>query len=483
MTPRPSGKLDKMRAALKASADALNIEYTEDKIGNVCLKKKGSPGFENATGVVIQCHMDMVCTKTDDCKLNFDTDPIEAYIDGEWLKAKNTTLGADDGIGVAAGLALMEHPNLKHGPIEILITVDEETSMGGAIELAKAPFLSNKILINVDSEEDHRICIGCAGGFGKTVTVDMDRVTLPADSFKVHRLNISGLCGGHSGIEIHLGRANAVQLICRILNFLISEKKIAVQLVEMGEGNNAMNSIPPHADCTVAVPKGQSELFEESVRNYWLNFILPEFKDIEPKMHFEPTAVPTFSFTETKVCSVESTQLLVAVMMQLPHGVIRMSPTVEGLVQTSIAFSQMKLSEEATKAECGVFARSMSMNEMLDLNRKIDCMLTLFGDNKKVEISECQSLFPGWDPVTTSPALEHCKNAHLALFKEHADVYAVHAGLECGLIKDKYPKMDCVSIGPHIKGAHSTDEKLEIATVPGFYDWLVETVARIAVKP
>merc|ERR1719334_377685 len=191
MTPRPSGQLDKMRAALKATADALKIEYTEDKIGNVCLKKPGSPGFENATGVVIQCHMDMVCTKTDDCKLNFDTDPIEAYIDGEWLKAKNTTLGADDGIGVAAGLALMEHPNLKHGPIEILITVDEETSMGGAIELAKAPFLQNKVLINVDSEEDHRICIGCAGGFGKTVTVDMDRVTLPADSFKVHRLNIS----------------------------------------------------------------------------------------------------------------------------------------------------------------------------------------------------------------------------------------------------------------------------------------------------
>ena len=211
--------------------------------------------------------------------MNFDTDPIEAFIDGDWLKAKNTTLGADDGIGVAAGLALMEHPNLKHGPIEILITVDEETSMGGAIELAKAPFLSNKVLINVDSEEDHRICIGCAGGFGKEVTINMDRVSLadaadefgsrPVGEFKVHRLNISGLCGGHSGIEIHLGRANAVQLLSRILEFLISEKQIAVQLVEMGEGGNAMNSIPPHADCMVAVPKKQSDALEEAVCTFW----------------------------------------------------------------------------------------------------------------------------------------------------------------------------------------------------------------------
>jgi len=172
-TPRPSTKLDKMRAALKKTADLLNIEYTQDKIGNVCLKKQGSKGYENAPGVVIQCHMDMVCTKTDDHKFDFDTDPIEAYIEdnGEWLKAKNTTLGADDGIGVAAGLALMEHPNLKHGPIELLITVDEETTMVGAMKLSKAPFLSNKILINVDSEEVNRICIGCAGGFNKQFIV------------------------------------------------------------------------------------------------------------------------------------------------------------------------------------------------------------------------------------------------------------------------------------------------------------------------
>eukprot|EP01083_Nonionella_stella_P237529 833179_1 len=191
-TPRPSGKLDKMRAALKATAVLLNIEYTQDEIGNVCLKKPGSKGYEDATGVVIQCHMDMVCTKTDDCKFDFDNDPIQAYVDDGWLKARNTTLGADDGIGVAAGLALMEHPGLVHGPIELLITVDEETGMDGAIYLAKSPFLQNKVLINVDSEEVNRICIGCAGGFDKKVSVKMNR-SLTNNDYKAYSMNVTGL--------------------------------------------------------------------------------------------------------------------------------------------------------------------------------------------------------------------------------------------------------------------------------------------------
>eukprot|EP01084_Bolivina_argentea_P049292 90672_1 len=479
-TPRPSHKLDKMRNALKRTANLLNIEYTQDKIGNVCLKKKGSKGYENAPGVVIQCHMDMVCTKTDDHKFDFDNDPIEAYIEGEYLKANKTTLGADDGIGIAAGLALMEHPNLIHGPIELLITVDEESNMAGAINLAKFPFLQNKILINVDSEDSHRICIGCAGGFKKTFNITMNKYLFKnSNKYKVFNINISGLLGGHTGIQIHLGRANAIKLLCRILNYLILDKKIDLQLIDIC-GGNAQNAIPSYAKCNVAISEKLKNVFEESLQEYWLNYILPEFKDIETTIHIDCKPIINFSFNDIQICDIKSTNILVSLMMNLPNGVIRMSPNVNGLVQTSIAFTQLNFTKDSNKAFCGLKARSMSMNEMLELNRKIDSLVILFGNECKIDVSECVSLYPGWDPVTVSPALDNCKQAHIALFGEEAEVYAVHAGLECGLIKNVYPKMDCVSIGPSIKGAHSTDEKLEIKTVEVFYQWLVETVTRIA---
>eukprot|EP01084_Bolivina_argentea_P049296 90678_1 len=478
-TPRPSGKLDKMRNVLKSLANKLGVTYNVDKVGNVCLRKPGSKNYENAPGVIIQCHMDMVCTKTDDCKFDFDTDPIKAYICNEWLKANNTTLGADDGIGIAAGLALMEHPNLIHGNIELLITVDEETTMGGAHGLAKAPFLQNKILINVDSEESNRICIGCAGGFNKKFTVKMNRLLMNKNEYKVYNINISGLCGGHTGIQIHLGKANAIQLLCRILNYLILDKKMDIRFVDIC-GGNAQNAIPCYANCNIVIDAKSCEIFEEAVQLYWLNYILPEFKDIETKMHIDSKPMVNFSFKDNKICDVKSSKILVALMMNLPHGVMRMSPNVNGLVQTSIAFSELSLKSDSDESCCGLFARSMSMNEMRELNRKLDSLIYLFGDNCGIQITECGDLFPGWDPVVSSPALDNCKRAHVALYGDMPEVYAVHAGLECGLIKNVYPKMDCVSIGPSIKGAHSTDEKLEIKTVEVFYQWLVETVTRIA---
>eukprot|EP01084_Bolivina_argentea_P293650 505076_1 len=420
-TPRPSFKLDKMRTALKATADLLKIEYTQDDTGNVCLKKPPSKGYEEATGVVIQCHMDMVCTKTDDCKHDFDNDPIEAYVDGEWLKARNTTLGADDGIGVAAGLALMEHPNLVHGPIELLITVDEESGLGGAKGLAEAPFLQNNVLINVDSEENNRVCVGCAGGFYKTLKVQVNKslVSNADNQYKVYSMNVTGLCGGHTGIQIHLGRANAIQLLCRMLNYLILDKKIGVQLVDIS-GGNAANAIPCYSKCNLLIPKDSCDVFEESIQDYWLNYILPEFKDTESKMHMDSDAVTDFAFKDTKVCDAKSTQILISVMMNLPHGVIRMSPSVEGLVQTSIAFSEMNLKRDSDEAECGLKARSMSMNELLELNRKLDSLGVLFATHS-VTMSEAKALYPGWDPVMSSAALQHCKTAHIALFGQTPD--------------------------------------------------------------
>ena len=419
---------------------------------------------------------------TEDCKFDFDNDPIQAYINDEgWLKAHGTTLGADDGIGVAAGLALMEHPNLIHGPIELLITVDEETSMVGAKQLAKAPFLTQKILINVDSEEDHRICIGCAGGFEKTFKVKMNKSLIKnKDKYKVFKINIKDLCGGHTGIQIQLGRANAIQLLCRILNYLTKNKKIGIKLVEIS-GGNAMNAIPSYSNCTIIVLSDDSNKYEEAIQEYWLNYILPEFKDIDSKMHMDSQYILDFEFDKIQVCDLKSTQILISLMMNLPHGVVRNSPSVKGLVQTSIAFSLLNMKHTDNIAVCGTFARSMSMNEMLELDRKLNSLIDLF-IGCDIEIGECADLFPGWEPVITSPALNSCKDSHIALFGKEADVYAVHAGLECGLIKDKYPDMDCISIGPYIEGAHSTDEKLQLKTVLPFYNWLVETVTRIAQK-
>eukprot|EP01083_Nonionella_stella_P280561 954433_1 len=281
-TPRPSGKLDKMRNVLKSLANKLGVTYNVDKVGNVCLRKPGSKNYENAPGVIIQCHMDMVCTKTtDDFKFDFENDSIKAYIDQDikWLKAENTTLGADDGIGIAAGLSLFEHPNLIHGPIELLITIDEETTMLGAQQLSAKPFLKNNILINVDSEDDHKICIGCAGAFNKEIVLYMNTQTLN-NQCTVYNICISGLRGGHTGVDIHLGRANALKLICRLLNYLISDKKIKLQLIEMS-GGNAPNAIPSYAKCCVAIPNKLIHKFEEYALYYWNTFIIKEFCAIE----------------------------------------------------------------------------------------------------------------------------------------------------------------------------------------------------------
>jgi len=224
------------------------------------------------------------------------------------------------------------------------------------------------------------------------------------------------LNGGHTGIQIHLGRANAIILLSRILNYLIAEKKINVRLVEM-QGGNAGNAIPSTSHCTLVIESASSNAFEEAVQEYWLNYILPEYKDIESKMHIDSQPVVDFAFKDTKVCDVKTSNVLVSVMMNLPHGVLRWSPSVDGLVQTSIAFSEFELKKDSDVAVCGLFARSMAMNEMLEVNRRIDSLKALFGQEVGIEISECKNLFPGWDPVMSSPALDKCKNAHIALFR------------------------------------------------------------------
>mmetsp|Transcript_95173 Transcript_95173/g.116523 ORF Transcript_95173/g.116523 Transcript_95173/m.116523 type:complete len:587 (+) Transcript_95173:62-1822(+) len=481
-TPRPSGKLNKIHNALKDVAKILDVEYNEDTIGNVVLRKKATKGYENSKGIIIQCHMDMVTTKTEDSKFDFENDGIQGYIseNGKLLKAKKTTLGADDGIGVASGLALLEDPYVKHGPLEVLITVDEETTMGGAINIDKKPFLKGSVYINVDSEESNSICVGCAGGFGKHVKVNMEmneHKSNELESKLCYEINLKDLNGGHTGIQIHEGRANAIICLARILNYLINDKNIDISIAEMN-GGNAQNAIPSYSSVKFIIDKKHQNLLETSVKQYWDINIINEFKEIEPsmKMFCKPCNINN----KMNIGSIESSKTLIELILNLPNGVIRMNPSVSGLVQTSISLSIIKLSNTDTQACIELFGRSPSMDEMKDLNRKIDCLIRLSGNN--VECSGMLNEFPGWDPNMNSYALDICKQAHESLFNKKPHVYAVHAGLECGLIMDKYPNIDCISIGPTILGAHSTDERLEIDTVLPFYNWLRETVQLISDK-
>lgn len=393
---------------------------------------------------------------------------------------------------MAAGLALMEDPCIDHGPLEILITVDEETTMIGAIEL-QSKWLKNQYLINVDSEESHRICIGCAGGFEKYIEVPMINNSDITDmSVLAFKLNISGLLGGHTGIEIHVGRANAIILMARLLNYMMIDllsKSDAQMCLKSFNGGNAANAIPCYCNCELLLIGDQSLDFEKVITDFWCTNIVPEYSDIEKNMQMK--CIPIDNKTDDNfICDFQSTQSFINLMMILPHGVIRMSTSVNGLVQTSVAFSlvEYKAGKCNGFAKCTLFCRSSSMKELADFDRKMQSMIHLCNagficnknDERLLIASDMCNSFCGWDPNTKSSLLNECKIAHLSSFGFEADVYAVHAGLECGLIMEKYPDMDCISIGPTILHAHSTDEKIDLRTVADFYQWLRETVTRIA---
>eukprot|EP00124_Ichthyophonus_hoferi_P000197 Ihof_evm4s7 gene=Ihof_evmTU4s7 len=441
-TPRPSGHLDLIKGKLTEVAAKLGFESEQDATGNIVIRKPAGPGYEKAPTICLQCHMDMVASKNEGVAHEFTTDPIQAHVDGEWLKADNTTLGADDGIGMATCLSLLEETK-PLPPLELLFTVEEETDMSGAMGLAPYPFLKANTMFNVDNEDEHVVCIGCAGGFEREVRLTIEREPL-ASSMELLELRIVGLKGGHSGADIHRGHGNPIQWMTRILH---AAQSLGPRLVALKAGMG-INAIPRECSATVAVESQQANTLRELLQK--------EMSILQKEYHaVETNAVLTINGTNTATSqplTLTSMQKVLDLLANLPHGVLRMSLAVPGLVESSIAFTLASLTE--TYLTGYLFFRSSSASHMKAYSHTLDGLARMAGATTTPDTNT----FPGWNPDTSSAALKALIDTHQKMFQNPPKVEGVHAGLECGIIQERYPNMDCVSLGPQILGAHSPDE-------------------------
>lgn len=462
--PRPSKKEQKAVQYVLNVIKEFGLEYEQDSFGNILVKKPASPGFENRKKVCIQGHIDMVCEKNSDVQHDFDNDPIQPYIDGDWVKAKGTTLGADNGIGVAAALAIMESKDIQHGPLEFLFTLDEETGLTGASNL-KPGFVTADILLNLDSEEDGSFYIGCSGGKDTEGKFFYKKENVPSDTVG-YKIKVTGLKGGHSGLDIHLGRGNAIKILNRLLWSLLNQFEIRLSRIE---GGSKRNAIPREAFAELVVAKNRADELEGFV-NYYNTIVKSENATVEPnlKVEFERTDIPEFVIDKP-------TQMnLLNALYALPHGVIKMSADLPDLVETSTNLATVTFGDTIT---VGTSQRSSVESEKEDVVVMNRCAFLLA--NAEVKHGDG---YPGWKPDINSEILKVMKDVYKSLYGREPEVKAIHAGLECGIIKEKYPSMDMISFGPTIMGAHSPDERVQISTVQRFYDLLLEVLKNIPVK-
>ena len=464
--PRPSKKEEKVIAYLLEFAKKHNLEAKKDEAGNVLIIKEATKGKENLPTVILQGHIDMVAEKNNDTVHDFEKDPIETYIDGEWLKAKGTTLGADNGVGVAAALAILAADNIEHGKLECLFTVDEETGLTGAYALGK-DFLKGDILINLDTEEEGEVYIGCAGGKITTATFTYTQETVPANYFWF-RVDVKGLNGGHSGSEIHKGLGNANKIITRYLWELSRKYDFALAEIDGGNLHNAI-AREAYAIAGVAYNKKENVIVE-------LNTLAPEIeaelKAIDPnlKMVVESTDAPKF------VIDKDTTTNLLNGLLACPHGVLGMSFDIPGLVETSTNMASVKM-KEGNKIVITTSQRS-STNSLKDYAGNIvNAVFTL----AKAEVVHSAG-YPGWRPNPDSKVLAVAKESYKKLFGKEPEIMAIHAGLECGLFLEKYPHLDMISCGPTIRDAHSPDEKVHIPSVEKWWDFLLDILKSIPAK-
>ena len=460
--PRPSKKEGKMISYLLDFGSKHQLETLQDEVGNVLIRKNASPGMDNRKAVTLQSHIDMVCEKNSDLEFNFENDGINARIDGGWVKAKGTTLGADDGIGVAAQLALLASNDIKHGPIECLFTIDEETGLTGAFGL-KPGFLTGEILLNLDSEDDGELYIGCAGGRDSVITFSYTKENTPPDH-KAYKINVSGLSGGHSGDDINKGKANANKILNRIL--WSATKNSGLKLAEI-DGGNLRNAIAREAFATVLIPNENQTTFEKDIIDFE-NTVKAEFNKTEPSLKI------TFNLVENPTYIIDAkTQFnLINSLYACPHGVIGMSADIPNFVETSTNLASIKT--QTNQIIVTTSQRSSVESKKDDICNMVDSVFTLAG--AKVEQSDG---YPGWTPNPGSEIVDLCANLYKDLFDETPKVLAIHAGLECGLIGSVYPNMDMISYGPTIKGAHSPDERLNIETVEKFWKLTMALLEKI----
>lgn len=463
--PRPSQSEEKIEEFMVKFGRDLGLETIIDEVGNVIIRKPATPGMEKCKGVVLQSHLDMVPQKNSDTKHDFTTDPIDAYVDGEWVTARGTTLGADNGMGVAAIMAILESKDIPHGPIEALLTSDEETGMTGAFGL-KGGIFKGDILLNLDSEDEGELYVGCAGGVDANIEFKYKEEAVPSGHV-AYKLAVKGLKGGHSGLEIILGRGNSNKILFRFLRHATKEHGLRLASVD---GGSLRNAIPRESFAVVTVPAANAAKFEACVVKS-LAVYQKELSLVETDLSFtaEKMDLPK-SVIESAV-----TNNVINAIYGCPNGVIRMSDAMPGLVETSTNLARVLSSDGKLIVQC--LLRSSVDTAKDDLAEMVSCVFELAG--AKVELS---GGYPGWKPDMNSVILNHMKNVYNKKYGKVPDVKAIHAGLECGLLGGVYPNWDMISFGPTIRYPHSPDEKVNIASVAKFWDFLVETLKSIPQK-
>ncbi len=461
--PRPSHHEEQIQNFMVNFGQSLGLDTSKDSVGNIIIKKPATAGYEHSPGIILQSHLDMVPQADSNSRHQFETDPIEAYIDGDWVTAKGTTLGADNGIGVAAIMAVLSDTTIEHGPIEALLTSTEETGMIGALNL-QPDVLTGDILLNLDSEDEGLLFISCAGGIDGTFTLPVRRQ--PRDKeFEVLQLTVSGLRGGHSGIDIIRQRANANKVLARLLTQL--DQRCHFQLLAFN-GGDLRNAIPRQAQAIIALsPTDRNTVCE--LTDVFKTALEKEYHGVENNLNI---AIDISDNNELKALSAADKTKLLNTVNACPNGVFRMSREMKNLVETSSNLAIV--SSEGEQVIFGCLLRSSLDSARDELAMQISAVFELAG-------AHCQfsGTYPGWQPNPNSTILQIMKETGKSLFGKTPECFGIHAGLECGILGGIYPNWDMVSFGPTIRAPHSPDEKVNIASVKGFYEWLLATLKAV----
>jgi dipeptidase D len=462
--PRPSKKEDKIREYILSLLNELGISFREDSTGNILAELPASRGYEKSPTVILQGHIDMVCEKNKDKKHDFENDPIELIKENGWIKANDTTLGADNGIGVASALAIMTDDAAIHGPLEILLTVDEETGMTGASNV-KPDFIKGRILLNLDSEEDGVFYIGCAGGIDTNAEFKLEKENIP-DGFVAYELLVSGLKGGHSGLNINSGRGNAIKIMARLLKNMDNNDYYIAEI----NGGKLRNAIPREAEVILFIKPEDEKTVKDFIDDFYSK-ISEEVKNSDMGLKISLTKS---SSSYNSVIKKAVSNNIINTLIALPHGVISMSQDIPDLVETSINLAAISTLEN--KVVIGTSQRSALESSRNYAGQNVKAIFELAGADVKT-----YDRYPGWKPNLSSEVLKISKKVYEELYGEEPEVKAIHAGLETGILRAKNPNLDMVSFGPTIEGAHSPEERVNIKSVQKFYELLKAILKEIAV--
>lgn len=462
--PRPSKKEEKIRQYITDFGKKLKLNVKTDEAGNIVITKPATKGMENKKTVILQSHMDMVCEKNSDKDFNFEEDAIQTIVDGNWVKADGTTLGADDGIGIAAQLAILAADDVSHGPVECLFTVDEETGLTGANNLGKN-MLEGKTLINLDSEDEGEIFIGCAGGVDTLITLRYKEKPLP-QNHQAFRVSVTGLKGGHSGDDIHKNRGNAIKILTRIVLGAVNTYQARLHSID---GGNLRNAIPREAFAVFAIPADQVYHFNQHVQ-VLVQTIKNENKVNEPRLQIsaKPQELPQH------VMNRKAANRILEALNSCFNGVLNYSAEIPDLVETSSNLASVKINQD----ENTLLVTTSQRSSVDTMRMYVASVVAGAFKLAKGKVKHTDG-YPGWSPDKDSEILRITETAYQKLFQQKPVVRAIHAGLECGLFLEKYPGLDMISFGPTIRGAHSPDERIDIETTQKFWDLLLEVMAAI----